>query len=640
MPFPTELGTSVITDVASSATGIVTYNQPSGDNRVILCIIMGRWPSDTTVSSVDYGGQTPTLVLTQANGDTVIHVYAITDDDGLPADGNNDFTAVMNEASADWSVMVIGIQDADPIPSDTDPVTGSGTSLTNSTAANANDMLVQLVLVNSGTSAAVSWGDGQAELHDVDVGSNRNAAAKFEGMTGGAETWGASWTASAGYIGVALSFTEIPFSPDTTFGLGTVNTPHLPLVNPSTTFGLGTVFSPTIQQFFTIPNQRPILASPGLASYKVRLKDQDGQLVAEFDTWRALQFTHKVNDRGTVRFEINGEDNRVSLFELDGQIEIWRRNLILDLDWYLEWEGFYRTNNDTFYQNDNNSFIAYGFSYLDLARRAEIKYTAGSAYATKSGVSETVMKELVGQNIGVAALATNGRAADNVMPGLGVEADGGGGAAWEGTVADKNLLSTLQQISLASQQVGTVIDFDIVGIEDALFEFRTYEGQRGTDRTKNNADGNSPVIFSLGFGNMVIPVLSEDRSTEITAAYALGRGTDDAKQFYLAENDAKYDSPWNRIEKTVSASGASGEDQDAQLQSKAEEILEKNKFDTRLGFNVLQLQDIYYGKHYTWGDLVTARFKGNEFSKKLVEARVNVSANAQGERIEAEFADN
>jgi hypothetical protein len=59
-----------------------------------------------------------------------------------------------------------------------------------------------------------------------------------------------------------------------------------------------------------------------------------------------------------------------------------------------------------------------------------------------------------------------------------------------------------------------------------------------------------------------------------------------------------------------------------------------------LGFNVLQLQDIYYGKHYTWGDLVTARFKGNEFSKKLVEARVNVSANAQGERIEAEFADN
>lgn len=370
--------------------------------------------------------------------------------------------------------------------------------------------------------------------------------------------------------------------------------------------------------------------TPGLAEYKVRLKNQSGTYVAEFDNWVSLVFTHKVNNRGTIRFEVDGGDPRTDLFVLDGQIEVWRRNPIVDLDWYIEWEGFFRSNNDLYEQNDNNKYVAFGFSYLDLARRAEIKYDAGSAEADKSGVGETVMKEYVPENIGALALISNGRAADNGMPGLSIEADLGNGLTWDGARADKNLQQTLQEIGIA-----TGIDFDIIGVGAALFQFVTYDGQK-TDRTKGNTDDNPPVVFSLGYGNMIVPVLSKNRSTEITAVYALGKGIDSARQVALEESADATDSPWNRIEKTISASNTFGDN----LTSAAQETLEKNKFDPKFNFTMLQQKPAYYGKHFTWGDRITAEYKGEEFDKKITQVQINVSAQAAGESISIKFADN
>jgi hypothetical protein len=419
--------------------------------------------------------------------------------------------------------------------------------------------------------------------------------------------------------------------PTTVYGLGIVN--NIILLSPI--YGLGAVFPLAVKQIVTFRDQRPSLAIPGLAEYKVRIKNQDGEPVAEFDTWLSLFFTHKVNNRGSCRFEINGEDSRIQYLtpdsdNLDNQIEVWRRNPIVGLDWYVEWEGFLRTNNDLYEQNDNNKFVAHNFSYLDLARRAEIKWAATTPQADKSGVGETVIKQYVSENIGVAALLASGREADNVMPGLSIQADLGAGATWDGAMADKNLLDTLQKIALA-----TGVDFDIIGTGAALFQFVTYDGQRA-DRTKTNADGNAPVIFSLGFGNMIVPVLSRSRSTEITAAYALGKGVNGARQTELTESLARLDSPWNRIEKTVSASNTAGD----ALGSVNDEALEKNAEQIKFNFQVLQTVSAYYGLHYWWGDRVTAQYKTSEFDKKITEAQITVSENAKGEQISLTFADN
>jgi hypothetical protein len=391
-------------------------------------------------------------------------------------------------------------------------------------------------------------------------------------------------------------------------------------------FGSTEVVFPTVK----FSDRKPLLATPGLAEYKVRLKDQSSSVVAEFDTWRELSFTHKVNHVGSARIELNGQDSRVNLFELDGQLEIWRRNLIVDLDWYIEWEGFFRTQIDKYESDDDNPFIAKCLSYLDLARRAEIKYDAGSIYADKSAVGETAIKEYVSENIGVAALASNGRAFDNIMPGLTIEADGGLGTTWDGQRSNKQLLETLQKIALKTR-----IDFDVIGTGAAAFEFVTYNGQK-TDRTKDNVDGNAPVVFSLGYGNMALPELTENREKEVTAAYALGKGVDNARQSALVESVASSDSPWNRIEKTFNAANTFGDN----LESAADENLEDNKFDETFDFEILQQLSTYYGKHYTWGDLVSAEYKGRDFNKKVTEVSIDVSANVDGEKISVKVSDN
>jgi hypothetical protein len=419
--------------------------------------------------------------------------------------------------------------------------------------------------------------------------------------------------------------------PTEIYGQGIVN--NVFFLNP--VYGLGTVFAPSVKQIITFRDQRPTLATPGLAEYKVRIKNQDGEPVAEFDNWLSLNFTHKVNHRGSCRFEINGADSRIQYLipnsdNLDNQIEVWRRNPIIGLDWYIEWEGFLRTHNDLYEQNDNNKFVAFGFSYLDLARRAEIKWLAGTSQADKSGVGETVMKEYVSQNIGSAALLASGRSRDHVYSGLSIQADGGAGDSWDGAMSDQNLLDVLQKIAIA-----TSVDFDIIGIGAALFQFVTYDGQRN-DRTKGNTDGNSPVIFSLGFGNMVVPVLSRNRTEEVTTAYALGKGTDSARQSAVATSLAALDSPWNDIEKTGGASNTSGDD----LDSAAEEIIAASAEKIAFNFQVLQTRSTYYGFHYWWGDLVTARYKAEEFDKKITEANITVSPNSNGEQITVTFADN
>lgn len=391
----------------------------------------------------------------------------------------------------------------------------------------------------------------------------------------------------------------------------------------------------------TIPDQKLLVITPGLAQYKVRLKDQDGIVVAEFDTWVSLSFTHIVNQRGSIRFEIDGDDDRNTLFVTDGQLEVWRRNQIVDLDWYLEWEGFVRTLNTLVTQNGTRRFVAYGFSYLDLARRAEVSWPPNSGQAVKEAIAETAMKQLVSENIGAAALATDGRAADNIMPGLSIEGDVGAGETWAGAVDDENLTDVLEDIALFTSDDDPV-DFDIVGTGDALFEFRTYAGQRGIDSRKTNADGNPPVTFGLNLGNMVVPIKSENRSTIASVIYAISPGTDDTRLLALAQDNSELaQSPWNRIEKSVSGgSSSNGCNINAQLLALAAAELEENKFDVRLNFEVIQLRSSYYGKHYSWGDRITAEFEGEDFDKKIVDVRITVSNSAGGESIQIDFADN
>ena len=71
------------------------------------------------------------------------------------------------------------------------------------------------------------------------------------------------------------------------------------------------------------------------ARYKVHLKDQSGILVAIIDDYTNLQIAHRINSVSTYNFQINGDDDCIELFELDGQVEVYRSDPNNGIDWYL-----------------------------------------------------------------------------------------------------------------------------------------------------------------------------------------------------------------------------------------------------------------------------------------------------------------
>lgn len=367
-------------------------------------------------------------------------------------------------------------------------------------------------------------------------------------------------------------------------------------------------------------------------AYEIRIKDTTGSNVVILDDkggFQSLAYSHLINGKGIFMVEMNADDPRVDLFDLDYQVEIWRSNRALDLPPYLEFEGLQRTPTETTTQDRANRFRLHGFSYAELLQRRETLYFAGEPQTKKSGVGETVMKEYVDENIGPAALASNGRFRDGNMTGFSVQADAAGGASWSGSRTYKNLLGVLQDVAPIAG-----LDFDVVGNGTALFQFRTYSPQRGTDRstvglvpaTGLNAVGEVPVIFSVENMTMAEAVYSKVRNSEVNIAIAMGRGEGAGRDFEIREDiPLQGDSPWNERERTVNASNEPTDDVNA-LRVRADKLLDEGKPRERITFEAVQQPHQYYGQHYFWGDIVQARFAGVDVPLKITAVDIVVEA--------------
>lgn len=376
-----------------------------------------------------------------------------------------------------------------------------------------------------------------------------------------------------------------------------------------------------------------------VARYQIRLKDPDGVQVALFDDWRSLQFQKKLNTPGFYTFIINGLDPRVSLFEPDGQVEIWR-SIPGELGWYKEFEAHHEDYYLQLFSNGNWQFTSVGTGYIGLLARRGIEYTSDVAQAAKSGVAETVMKEYVNENAGAAATSPP-READGVTAGLTIEVDAGLGSTWSGQRSTKNLLETLQEIANSCD-----LDFDVVGTGAATYEFQTFDTQRGEDRTVTgldpttglNAAGNVPVIFAPELGNVAEMSYSIRRKEESNAVFVWGAGTAAARAIEVREDAAAIGvSPIGRRES--SRSGASQGSTTADLQALGDEWLARDAVKEEFTFKPKLNAQTLYGKHFNVGDRVTARLGTIIRSKRIVGVSITVSENNAGEDTTFEFSD-
>lgn len=362
-------------------------------------------------------------------------------------------------------------------------------------------------------------------------------------------------------------------------------------------------------------------------SYHVVLKNALGAQVALFDDWDTLLVAQVVNGIGSFDLIISGYDARAALFEVDSQIEVYRSNLAYGIAAYIEFEGLCRDFYREIDENGKRTFRVTGTGYNDLLYRRTIAYYSGTTYTDKSAPSETIMKEFVYENAGAGAASPNRLFITGPITGFTIEGGSGTGATWTGARAYRNLLDILQEIS-----VQTLMDFDTIGIGAALYEFRTYVGQRGLDRTTTglnsttglNGAGNVPQVFSLQYGNMGTPSYKVRRSDERNAALVLGAGADSSR-VVVERTDAvaMAASPVNAREITRDARNESTL---AGLQTKGDQLLKQFQYTEEFDFSYIETPACQYGRDFNIGDMITAQFDEIQVNKKIV----GVSARVQG----------
>lgn len=365
------------------------------------------------------------------------------------------------------------------------------------------------------------------------------------------------------------------------------------------------------------------------ARYKIHLKDQAGDLVAIFDDFTSLTIGHRVNGIDTCSFSLDDDDSRIDLFELDGQIEVYRSYPQYSVDWYLEFEGLHRTYTRQHFEDGNRYFSSNARGYNDLLRRRIVAYYAGTDYARKSGIGETIMKEYVDENCGPSANSVD-RISNGLMTGFTLEADGLRGDPWAGSKAYINILDVCQDIANNSN-----IDFLVRGNGAAQFCFYVYAGQLGDDRSVTGLDtstglngaGNAPVIFTLARGNMGQPVYSQKRMNERNYCYVLGQGQQSDREIVTREDsDTTDDSTWNKVEFTRDARNYSTT---ASYQNAGDAALVENQFEETFSFQPIQVESTLYGRDYFFGDLITARYADVERNKKIVGMDITVNNTQQ-----------
>jgi len=342
-----------------------------------------------------------------------------------------------------------------------------------------------------------------------------------------------------------------------------------------------------------------------MITWELRLFDQDGGRVATFAAWPDLVVKLRRNKPATYALRLSGDDVRAPLFELDGILEGWWHDTDNGIAWRREFTAWTVDKHRWTDSKGARHFVSSGFGLVDLLRRDIIDAAAGSAETRKSGLGETVIKDFVDEQSGPGAGA-------RARPGLIIEADHSPalGTTWKGQRTNKYVLEVIQEIAEA-----TGIQFGIERTDTYEFEFRCWEP----------TDVRGTVIFSEERQNMGQPDVQERTSQSVTNVKVSGEGQGDLREtLYLVDAAAAALSPQNRREAAVDARD---QETDDEYEARGQKALDANKATQQFAFAVKQSVNALYGEHYELGDLVTARYDGVDYDRRIEGIDWHVVAN-------------
>lgn len=389
------------------------------------------------------------------------------------------------------------------------------------------------------------------------------------------------------------------------------------------------------------------------AEWRIDLYSRARAKVAIIESYTSLTVEQRVNAPGGCTLPIwfdseqQGVNPAVAHFETYGVIDLWRVDYAFGIPWYREKACLIYDHLKTIDAEGYSQYLVTGLGLLAMLDRT-IDYYAGSPQASKSGPADSVMAEFVLENAGALATIANGRRRNGVIPALVIAPTAGTGATWEGARAGQPLIEVLQEIAAFS---GVDFDIEFVVPSDTsivpYFEFRTYIGQRGVNRSNSGIDsltglnsaGEVPIIFAPNRDNMAVPRYALPHSGEKNSVTVLGQGTGALRAYEVVTLGTFSGDGLDIHEATRDARN---ESTSPALIAVGDAVLEKFQVPETFDFQPLQLPQCAYGlvapafnlgRFYHWGDRVVARAYGIERIKRIMGVKAIV-APAEGGLIE------
>jgi hypothetical protein len=378
------------------------------------------------------------------------------------------------------------------------------------------------------------------------------------------------------------------------------------------------------------------------ATYELRLNDSFGHILTYLPKPISLEYARSTNSVTDLLTLTLPPTFGITQLQVDGSIEVMRRadggSRILD----LETQWLIRNINPVVQKSGESFVIVKCEATSSLLRRRIVAYADGSSQANKTMAADDLLKQVVLENFGASA----GASRDWTSAGFQIAPSTAQAPSITKAFAYTPVSQVCTEVAQYITQGDTVNSitatpfyFDIAVITasnpalPAIYEFRTYLGQRGVN---HGASSDSPVVFDIARDNISEASREWDYLTEQNVIYAGGPGSgSDRTVLEVGNTTGIARSRFNRCEGFVNATdatvaGAIAGGVDAlKLAAEGNAALQSNRAKRHFWATVQDAPGCLRGVHWNYGDVVQVVL-GDSTDEYRVEA-VKVKLDSNGE---------
>jgi hypothetical protein len=324
-----------------------------------------------------------------------------------------------------------------------------------------------------------------------------------------------------------------------------------------------------------------------------------------------FEYIKVVNGTGKFTLTASWELEPYQL-QTDRQIQFWRSYPANRGVMRLDFLGFLRYYKLSQGREGRAKTIIKGHDANGLLDRRIVAYADGTAQATAASIeADDSMKDIVNENLHAGATDTARDLSALSEITFNIDADLTAGPVVDKSFSWRRVTDVLEEINELSYTGGTEIFYElkVAAVNPKTgkitYQFRTYTGQPGTDRT-DLAKIQQRFIVSHSNGNLINSFYERDARKEQNYIYAVGPAEGENRDVEeLSDTDRINASIFNRIEGFVDASNVDPDNETAEIQDIGNAQLARKRPRIRAGGRIVQTQYFVYGLNWGHGDKVT-----------------------------------